>query len=136
MINPSINTEIEQLLLGKNFASFATLMKDGSPHVAPTWVDYDGDMILINTAAGRIKEKNVNLDKRVALSVYDSSNPYNMVTIRGKVKEIIEQDADSHIDRLAKRYLGLDSYPFRSTDEKRIILKIMPERVFHQKPPS
>ena len=81
MINPSINTEIEQLLLGKNFASFATLMRDGSPHVAPTWVDYDGDLILINTAAGRIKEKNVNLDKRVALSVYDSSNPYNMVTI-------------------------------------------------------
>ena len=136
MTNPSINTEIEQLLLGKNVASFATLMKDGSPHVTPTWVDYDGDMILINTAAGRIKEKNVNLDKRVALSVYDSSNPYNMVTIRGKVKEITEQDADSHIDRLAKRYLGLDSYPFRGTDEKRIILKIIPERVFHQKPPS
>ena len=136
MINPSITTEVEQLLLGKNFASFATLMRDGSPHVAPTWVDYDGDMVLINTAAGRIKEKNVNLDKRVALSVYDSSNPYNMVTIRGKVTEITEQDADAHIDRLAKRYLGLDSYPFRSPDEKRIILKIIPEAVFHQKPPS
>jgi len=59
-----------------------------------------------------------------------------MVTIRGKVKEITEQDADSHIDRLAKRYLGLDSYPFHSPDERRIILKIVPERVFHQKPPS
>ncbi|MDH3765970.1 MAG: PPOX class F420-dependent oxidoreductase [Nitrosopumilus sp.] len=136
MINPSITTEVEELLLGKNFASFATLMRDGSPHVAPTWVDYDGDMVLINTAAGRIKEKNVNLDKRVALSVYDSSNPYNMVTIRGRVKEIAEHDADAHIDRLAKRYLGLDSYPFRIPDEKRIILKIIPERVFHQKPPS
>ena len=136
MINPSITTEVEQLLLGKNFASFATLMRDGSPHVAPTWVDYDGDMVLINTAAGRIKEKNVNLDKRVALSVYDSSNPYNMVTIRGRVKEIVEHNADAHIDRLAKRYLGLDSYPFRNPGEKRIILKIIPERVFHQKPPS
>ena len=136
MINPSITTEVEQLLLGKNFASFATLMKDGSPHVAPTWIDYDGDMVLINTAAGRIKEKNVNLDKRVALSVYDNSNPYNMVTIRGKVHEITEQDADNHIDRLAKRYLGLDSYPFRIPGEKRIILKIIPKRVFHQKPPS
>ena len=135
MINPSITIEVEQLLLGKNFASFATLMKDGSPHVAPTWVDYDGDLVLINTAAGRIKEKNVNQDKRVALSVYDSSNPYNMVTIRGKVKEISEHDADAHIDRLAKRYLGLDSYPFRIPGEKRIILKIIPERVFHQKPP-
>jgi len=136
MINPSITIEVEQLLLGKNFASFATLMRDGSPHVAPTWVDYDGDMVLINTAAGRIKERNVNLDKRVALSVYDSSNPYNMVTIRGRVKEITEQDADVHIDRLVKRYLGLDSYAFRIPDEKRIILKIIPERVFHQKPPS
>ena len=136
MINPSITTEVEQLLLGKNFASFATLMKDGSPHVAPTWVDYDGDTILINTAAGRIKEKNVNLDKRVALSIYDNSNPYNMITIRGKVKEITEQDADPHINKLAKKYLGLDSYPFRNPDEKRIILKIIPERVFHQKPPS
>jgi len=136
VINLSITTEVEQLILGKNFASFATLMKDGSPHVAPTWVDYDGDMVLINTAVGRIKEKNVNSDKRVALSVYDSSNPYNMVTIRGKVNEITEQNADSHIDKLAKRYLGLDSYPFRSPGEKRIILKIVPERVFHQKPPS
>ncbi len=136
MINPSITIEVEHLLLGKNFASFATLMKDGSPHVAPTWVDYDGDMVLINTAAGRIKERNVNLDKRVALSVYDSSNPYNMVTIRGRVKEIVEHDADAHIERLAKRYLGLDSYPFSIPDEKRIILKIIPERVFHQKLPS
>ena len=136
MSNATITTEVEQILSGKNFASFATLMKDGSPHVAPTWIDYDGDMILINTAAGRIKEKNVNSDKRVALSVYDSSNPYNMVTIRGKVTEITAQDADLHIDKLAKKYMGLDSYPFRSPDEKRIILKIVPERVFHQKPPS
>ncbi|MGH1521160.1 MAG: PPOX class F420-dependent oxidoreductase [Nitrosopumilus sp.] len=136
MINPSITTEVEQLLLGKNFASFATLMKDGSPHVAPTWVDYDGDMVLINTAVGRIKERNVNSDNRVALSIYDNANPYNMVTIRGMVKEITEQNADSHIDKLAKKYLGLDSYPFRSPEEKRVILKIVPERVFHQKPPS
>lgn len=136
MSNAAITTEVEQLLSGKNFASFATLMKDGSPHVAPTWIDYNGDMILINTAAGRIKEKNVKSDKRVALSVYDSSNPYNMVTIRGKVKEVTELDADSHIDKLAKKYLGLDSYPFRNPDEKRVILKIIPERVFHQKPPS
>ena len=136
MSNAAITAEVEQLLSGKNFASFATLMKDGSPHVAPTWVDYDGDMVLINTAVGRIKEKNVNSDKRVALSVYESSNPYNMVTIRGNVREITEQNADSHIDKLAKKYLGLDSYPFRSSDEKRIILKVVPERVFHQKPPS
>lgn len=136
MSNTAISSEVKQLLLGGNFASFATLMKDGSPHVAPTWVDYDGELVLINTAVERIKEKNVRSDNRVALSVYDNSNPYNMVTIRGNVKEITGQDADLHIDKLAKRYLGLDKYPFRTPNEKRIILKIVPKRVFHQKPPS
>jgi PPOX class probable F420-dependent enzyme len=131
-----ITTEIEKMLVGKNFASFATLMKDGSPHVAPTWIDYDGKMILINTAAGRVKEKNVKHDKRVALSVYDNSNPYNMITIRGSVQEITTENADQHIDKLAKRYLGMDKYPFRNPDEKRIILKIRPEKVFHQQPPK
>ena len=131
-----ITPEIEKLLVGKNFASLATLMNDGSPHVAPTWIDYDGKMIVINTAAGRVKEKNVKQDKRVALSVYDNSNPYNMVTIRGTVQEITPENADQHIDKLAKRYLGMDKYPFRSPDEKRIILKIRPEKVFHQQPPK
>jgi PPOX class probable F420-dependent enzyme len=116
-----ITPEIEKLLLGKNFASFATLMDDGSPHVAPTWIDYDGKNILVNTAAGRIKEKNVKNDKRVALSIPNEVNPYEMVTIRGTVDEITEKNADAHIDKLAKRYLGLDKYPFRSPTEKRII---------------
>jgi PPOX class probable F420-dependent enzyme len=131
-----ITPEIEKLLLGKNFASFATLMDDGSPHVAPTWIDYDGKNILVNTAAGRIKEKNVKNDKRVALSIPNEANPYEMVTIRGTVDEITEKNADAHIDKLAKRYLGLDKYPFRSPTEKRIIIKISPRKVFHQKPPN
>ena len=129
-----ITPEVEKFLAGKNFAYFATLMRDGSPHVAPTWIDYDGKMILINTAAGRVKENNVKHDKRVAISVSDNSNPYEMITIRGTVKEITDKDADEHVDKLAKRYLGLDKYPFRSPTEKRIILKILPEKVFHQKP--
>ena len=129
-----ITPEIEKFLAGKNFAYFATLMKDGSPHVAPTWIDYDGKMILINTASGRVKENNVKHDKRVAISVSDNSNPYEMITIRGTVEEITDKNADEHIDKLAKRYLGLDKYPFRNPTEKRIILKILPEKVFHQKP--
>jgi PPOX class probable F420-dependent enzyme len=129
-----ITPEVEKFLAGKNFAYFATLMKDGSPHVAPTWIDYDGKMILINTAAGRVKENNVKHDKRVAISVSDNSNPYEMITIRGTVEEITDKDADEHVDKLAKRYLGLDKYPFRNPTEKRIILKILPEKVFHQKP--
>lgn len=131
-----ITPEIEKLLLGKNFASFATLMDDGSPHVAPTWIDYDGHYVLINTAAGRIKEKNVRNDRRIALSISNESNPYEMVAIRGIVEEITEKNADIHIDKLAKKYLGLDKYPFSSPTEKRIILKIRPVKIFHQKPPN
>ena len=136
MSQHAITPEIEAILLGKNFASFATLMKDGSPHVAPTWIDYDGQFILINTAKGRVKEKNVQDDNRVALSVYDNSNPYNMITIRGTVEETTEENADLHMDKLAKRYFGYDKYPRQSPNEKRIILKIKPAHVFHQKPPT
>ncbi|MEW5839782.1 PPOX class F420-dependent oxidoreductase [Nitrososphaera sp.] len=132
----TITPEVQQLLKGKNFASFATLMKDGSPQVTPVWIDTDGQAVLVNTAAGRTKEKNVKSDSRVALSVYDSANPYNMATIRGRVEDITEQGADAHIDQLAKRYLGLDKYPFRAPGEKRIILRIRPERIFHMKPPG
>ena len=121
-----------QLLEGKNFASFVTLLGDGSPHVAPTWIDHEEDTILINTAIGRLKEKNVRQDPRVALSIYDDENPYHMVAIRGKVTEITTDDAEDHIDKLAKRYLGMDKYPRRSPDEKRVLIKIQAEKIHHQ----
>jgi PPOX class probable F420-dependent enzyme len=113
-------------------------MKDGSPQVTPTWIDIDEDdkSILINTAEGRIKQKNVSRDPRVAISISDQNNPYNMVLIRGKVIEQIKEGADEHTDRLAKKYLGMDKYPYRTPNEKRVILKIKPERVFHQQPPQ
>jgi PPOX class probable F420-dependent enzyme len=133
-----ITEPITQLLKGKNFAYLSTLMKDGSPQVTPTWIDIDkdGNSILVNTAEGRLKHKNVSRDPRVAISVADQSNPYNMVSIRGRVIEQISEDADEHTDRLAKKYLGLDKYPYRSPSEKRVILKIKPEKVFHQQPPK
>ena len=121
-----------KLLEGKNFASFVTLLSDGSPHVAPTWIDHDGDIILINTAVGRLKEKNVRKDPRVALSIYDNENPYHMVAIRGKVSELTTEGAEDHIDKLAKRYFGMDKYPRRSPDEKRILIKIQAEKIHHQ----
>jgi len=132
-----ITEPVAQLLRGKNFAYLSTLMMDGSPQVTPTWVDLDegGNNILINTAEGRIKQKNVSRDPRVAISIPDQNNPYDMVTIRGTVTEQIKEGADEHTDKLAKKYLGLDRYPYRSSDEKRIILKITPEKVFHQQPP-
>ena len=109
-------------------------MKDGSPQNSLTWIDYDGANILINTAKGRLKTNNALRDPRVAIVVTEEGNPYNSVTIRGKV---VEQDttneADEHIDKLAKRYFGVDKYPRQSPDEERIILKIKPEKVFHLK---
>ena len=136
MNQPTITPEIEKLLKGKNFASIATLMKNGSPQVSITWIDYDGTNILINTAEGRLKTNNAWRDPRVAIVVSEEGNPYNSVSIRGKVIDYDYDKADEHIDELAKQYFGLDKYPRQSPDEKRIILKIKPERVFHMQPPS
>ena len=119
------------LFRGKNFAFIASLMNDGSPHITPVWIDYDGKFFLVNTAEGRTKQKNFERDSRVALSIVDRDNPYNTVSIRGKVVEQTRNGADEHIDKLAKKYLGVDKYPFRSPTEKRIILKIKPDKVFH-----
>ena len=126
-----------KLLEAKNFAFVATLMKDGSPQITPVWIDFEKDTntILINTAEGRIKHKNISRDPRIAISIVNHDNPYEMVTIRGKVTEQITKDAAEHADKLAKKYLGLDKYPYHSPNEKRVILKIEPERVFHQQPP-
>ena len=115
----------------KNIAFVASLMNDGSPQITPVWIDYDGQFLLINTAEGRTKQKNFARDQRIAISVMDQNNPYNVVTIRGKVVEQTTNGADEHVDRLAKKYLGVDKYPFRAPDEKRIILKIKPEKIYH-----
>lgn len=118
------------LFKNKNFAFLSTLMKDGSPQVSPVWVDIDSDEILVNTAEGRIKQKNVSRDPRVGISVADSSNPYTMVTVQGRVIEQVTEGADKHVDLMAKKYLGADKYPFAMPGEKRIVLRIKPEKVF------
>jgi PPOX class probable F420-dependent enzyme len=119
------------LFKGKNIAFVASLMNNGSPQITPVWIDYDGQFLLINTAEGRTKQKNFARDPRVAVSVMDHNNPYNVVSIRGRVIEQTPIGADEHIDELAKKYLGVDKYPFRTPDEKRIILKIKPENIYH-----
>ena len=123
---------VRKLFEEKNLVYVASLMKDGSPHVAPTWVDIDNGTILVNTAVGRVKQKNISRDGRVALAIADHDNPYNMVTLRGKVvDQITGQEAEEHIDKLAKKYIGKDKYPGRAPGERRVILKIKPEKVFH-----
>jgi len=123
---------VRKLFEGKNFVYIASLMKDGSPQVTPMWVDIDNGTLLVNTAVGRLKQKNISRDGRVALAIADHDNPYNMVTIRGKVvDQITGQEAEEHIDKLAKKYIGKDKYPGRAPGERRVILKIRPEKVFH-----
>jgi PPOX class probable F420-dependent enzyme len=129
-----ITPEVEKLFKDKNFASFATTMDDCSPQVTPVWVDYDQGNILINTAEGRTKLRNVSKNPKVALSVTDSSNPYTMVSIRGRIVERTSQGADEHIDKMAKKYLGAEKYPFRAPGEKRVLLKIRPESVTYMSP--
>ncbi|HEV8719496.1 MAG TPA: PPOX class F420-dependent oxidoreductase [Candidatus Binatia bacterium] len=117
-------------LFGKvAFAHLATVMADGSPHVTPVWVDYDGAHVRVNSAKERVKDKNMRRNKRVALSIQDPANPYRYLAIRGEVVEITENGANAHIDALAKKYLGKERYPFRSPAEVRVIYKIRPDKV-------
>jgi PPOX class probable F420-dependent enzyme len=113
----------------KAFADLATLLPDGSPQVTPVWFDTEGGAIRVNTAKGRWKDRNMRRDARVALSIMDPANPYRHLQIRGKVERVTEQGADAHIDRLAKKYMGADTYPFRQAGEQRVIFVIRPERV-------
>lgn len=119
----------KDILLGKNFAHVATLMPDGSPQVTPVWVDFDGGLVVFNTAEGRQKPRNLDRDGRVAISVIDHENPYRYIQIRGVVAEKTTSGADEHIDRMAKKYMGLDRYPYRNPAEQRVIYVVRPLRV-------
>lgn len=111
----------------KAFANLATLMPDGTPQVTPVWVDYDGEHVLVNSARGRRKDKNMEANRAVALSIQDPDNPYRYLEVRGRVEEITEEGADKHIDKMAKKYLDLDKYPNRQPGEVRVLYKIKPE---------
>ena len=119
-----------KLFQQKNIVFIATLMKDGSPQLSPVWANCDSDYVYVNTAEGRIKHKNILRDPRVAVSVVGNNNPLDMTAIRGKVEEIIPDYNYAHADKLTQQYMGKTHYPFKREDEKRIILKIKPERVF------
>jgi PPOX class probable F420-dependent enzyme len=125
----ALSDKVKQLLGKKTFVHLATLMPDGSPQVSPVWVDVDGNTIVINSARGRLKDKNIQKDQRVALSLTDPDNPYAAVMIRGRVAEVTTDGADQHIDKMAKKYLGRDKYPGRQPGEVRVLYKIEPEQV-------
>jgi len=113
----------------KTFCHVATVGPDGAPQVTPVWCEFDGTHVVFNTARGRVKDKNLGRNPRVALAAADPDNPYRYVQIRGRVVEMTEQGADAHIDKMAKKYIGQDRYPGRQPGEVRMIVKVLPERV-------
>ena len=117
------------LLDGKNFASVATLMDDGSPSVSVVWIHTEGDLIVFNTAEGRLKPRHMRRDPRVAIAVFDMENPYKQAMIRGRVVEMTHEGADESIDAMAKKYMDVDEYPFRQPGEQRVIVKVEPQHV-------
>ena len=125
----SIPEKFLDLFQKKAFASLVTLMPGGNPQVTPVWCDFDGKHVLINSARARQKTRNVERERRVALCILDPDNPYRYMEIRGQVAEITEQGADAHINRMAKKYLGKDIYPYRRPGEVRVLYKIEPLRV-------
>lgn len=123
----ALDPKVVALLKDPNLAHFATVSKDGKPHVTPVWVDTDGEAVLINTAKGRVKHKNVLNNPYVAISVNDKNDFYNTFVMRGKA-ELVEQGAEEHIDMLAKKYLNVDKYPWRQEGEQRIIIRVIPNK--------
>jgi len=124
-----IPDKFRDLFSKRAFASLSTLMPDGSPQVTPVWCDIEGDLVIVNTAKARQKDKNMRRDPRVALAIIDPENPYRYLEIRGRVVEITEHGADAHIDKMAKKYIGMDKYPHRQPGEVRVLYKIKPEHI-------
>jgi PPOX class probable F420-dependent enzyme len=118
---------LDLLQLKKAFANLATLMPDGSPQVTPVCLDYAGGAIRINTAKGRVKARNLKVGSPVALAIMDPDEPYRYLQVRGRVRRVVEEGADAHIDALAKKYLGKDKYPFRQPGEVRVMYEIEPK---------
>ena len=125
----TISPGFRKLLREPTYCQLATVMPDGSPQVTQVWVDTDGEHILINTAEGRQKERNVRRDPRVAVNVVDPTNAWRIAMVRGRVVDVTTAGADQLIDQLAKKYLNEDTYPFRRPEEVRTTLKILPEKI-------
>lgn len=111
------------------FANLATVMPDGNPQVTPVWCDFEDGYVLVNTARGRQKDRNMKRDPHVSLAISDPDNPYRYLEVRGQAEEVAAGGvADQHIDKMAKKYLGQDKYPYRQPGEVRVLYRVKPER--------
>lgn len=129
MADTNIPDKYRDLFNKRAFASLATRMANGDVQVTPVWVDVDNGNLLFNSARGRVKDKNVRRDPRVTLTLMDPDNPYRYLEVRGRVVDFTEQGADQHINKLAKKYLGVDQYPYRQPGEVRVLYRVKPEHV-------
>jgi PPOX class probable F420-dependent enzyme len=128
-MSPAIEGRAEELLKAKNFCTVSTIRPDGSIHTAPTWIDVQDGRPVLNTAEGRVWPRNLERDPRVTLTVQNMENPYEYVSIRGRVAERTTSGADEHIDAMAMKYLGQETYPYRQPGEQRLIVRVDPEFV-------
>ena len=127
-----LSDKARQLINRPVLATLATIDGQGRPHLTPLWIDLDGDDLIINTAQGRAKARHIEENPEVGVTVIDPDDPYNVVAIRGTVTDVTTEGADAMIDSLAKKYLGVDSYPMRRADEVRITVRIRPDRILMQ----
>jgi PPOX class probable F420-dependent enzyme len=124
-----LTDKVKKLIDGKNFASVATLMPDGSPQVAPVWIDRDGDTIILNTTRSRQRTRNLKRDPRVAICIYDQDNPYSNVSIRGKAVDITEEGGEEHIDKMNLKYHGKPKYPYHTPNDPRVLIRVQATRI-------
>ena len=124
-----LNEKAIKLVEGKNFAFFAIVLPDGSPHVTPVWIDHEGDLLLVNTAVGRVKQKHAAKGKPVSIAIADQANMYDRVVIHGRVVSQTYDGAEELIDKLASKYTGAKKYERSSPTEKRVTIKIEPIQI-------
>ncbi len=119
---------VKKILQDKAYGHVVTFNADGKPQLTMVWADVDGNEVLFNTAEGRLKPKNLRRDPRIIVSVQDRNDPQSYMVFHGKAS-VTEAGADEHIDKLAKRFLGADKYPFRRPGEKRVVVRIKVDRI-------
>jgi len=128
-LSTKLNEKAIKLIERKNLAFLAILLPDGSPMVTPVWIDHDGDLVLVNTVVGHVKQKQTAMGKRVSIAIAYQNNMYDRVTIQGRVACQTRDGADTHIDKLANKYTGAKKYERSSPTEQRVIIKIEPLKV-------
>jgi PPOX class probable F420-dependent enzyme len=125
----NISAGFRKLLEEPSFCQLATIMPDGSPQISQVWVDTDGRHVLINTRQHSQKIRNIERDPRVAVNIVDPSDQWRLGTVRGRVVEVTTESANAHIDKLAKKYRGLDEYAYKDPNDPRVIVRIEPDRI-------